>query len=82
MYIKAVCVHVQCILYMYLVVVAEQEGIPAEGKAVPHSPGGSSLEGEGNHTHPAVHPSVCVCMCASVCVCVCVCVCVRVCVCV
>ena len=42
---------------------AEQEGSLEEGKAVPHSPGGSSLEGEGNHTHPAVHMCMCVCVC-------------------
>ena len=50
----------------YLVEVAEWEGIPGEGKAVPRSPGGSSLEGEGNHTHPDVR--VCVCECVHVCV--------------
>ena len=40
----------------YLEVVAEQEDILVEGRAVPHSPGGSNLEGEGNHIHPVIHP--------------------------
>ena len=56
------------ILYVtYLEVVAEQEGILVEGRAVPHSPGGSNLEGEGNHIHPVIHPCVWdVCVCTSV----------------
>ena len=55
----------------YLEEVAERQGIPGEGKAVPRSPGGSSLEGEDNHIHPDVRVCVCVCRCVHVCVCVC-----------
>ena len=67
MYASYACKHhnnILCICqgvsYMYLEEAAEREGSLEEDKAVPQSPGGSSLEVEGNHTHPVVNVCECV----------------------